>query len=25
VENAYTRVVRDEGNPVARALLARVF
>ena len=25
LENAYTRVVRDEGNPVARALLARVF
>lgn len=25
VENAYRRVVRDEGNPVARALLARVF
>ena len=25
VENAYTRVVRGEGNPVARALLARVF
>lgn len=25
VENAYTRVVRDEGNPVARALLGRVF
>ena len=25
VENAYTRVVRDEGNPVSRALLARVF
>ena len=25
LENAYTRVVRDEGNPVARALLGRVF
>jgi hydrogenase expression/formation protein HypD len=25
VENAYARVVRDEGNPAARALLQRVF
>lgn len=25
LENAYTRVVRDEGNPVARAMLQRVF